>query len=316
MGDRSASRPTVGVFDSGVGGLTVLSAIRRACPSLDLVYVADSGNAPYGNRTPAFIEARASEIARTLVDAGSGIIVVACNTATAVAVERLRADLSVPIVAMEPAIKPAVARTRSGAIGVLATERTLESQAVARLCRDYGRDVEILLQPCPGLVERVEAADLDSDATRDHLSTLIEPLLRRAVDTLVLGCTHFVFLESAIRAIAGPEVQIVESSEAVARETMRRLGVAEGASSSESPGQERFYTTGAPDRARAVFSKLWGSEVDVRAVISPVPGPIPDRGAPSAGIRDASAYGASDPARGRTRRARRRPSTSRDLPSS
>lgn len=171
-------------------------------------------------------------------------------------------------------------------------------------------------RPCPGLVERVESGDLASDATRDHLATLIEPLLRHGVDTLVLGCTHFVFLEPVIRAIAGPEVQIVESSEAVARETMRRSGIAEGASPSESPGQERFYTTGEPGRARAVFSKLWGSEVEVRAVISPAPVPSRDRAAPSAGIRDASAYGASDPARGHTRRARRRPSTSRDLPSS
>jgi glutamate racemase len=135
---------TVGVFDSGVGGLSVLKAIREKHPTIDFIYIADSGNAPYGSRSAEFIESRASHIADSLIDAGAEIIVVACNTATAIAVAKLRAKLTVPIVAMEPAIKPAVAHTKTGVIGVLATERTIESPTVARLCRDFGQGVNIL----------------------------------------------------------------------------------------------------------------------------------------------------------------------------
>ena len=139
MGNLSSSAQTVGLFDSGVGGLSVLKAIRRNDPTIDFIYVADSGNAPYGSRPAEFIESRALKIAETLVAAGVQTIVVACNTATAVAVESLRAQFSIPIIAMEPAIKPAVAQTKTGVIGVLATEKTLESPALTRLCREFGQ---------------------------------------------------------------------------------------------------------------------------------------------------------------------------------
>lgn len=266
MTNLSASAQIVGVFDSGVGGLSVLKAIRREHPAVDFIYIADSGNAPYGSRSTKFIESRASHIAGALVLAGAEIIVVACNTATAVAVEKLRAQLAVPVVAMEPAIKPAVAHTKTGVVGVLATERTLESQAVARLCREFGQSVKLLLQPCPGLVELVERGELSSAFTHEYLRNLISPLLVQGADTIVLGCTHYVFLESVIRNIVGPGVQIIESSAAVARQTMRYLGSEKSCGLNESACREMFLTTGSPENAQAIFSQLWGAPVKVRAL--------------------------------------------------
>ncbi len=254
---------TVGVFDSGVGGLSVLKAIRKKHPTIDFIYIADSGNAPYGSRSAEFIESRASHIADSLIEAGAEIIVVACNTATAIAVAKLRAKLTVPIVAMEPAIKPAVAHTKTGVIGVLATERTIESPTVARLCKEFGQGVNILLQPCPGFVELVERGELSSDYTYAYLKKIISPLIAQGADTLVLGCTHYVFLEPAIQQIAGPGVRIIESSAAVARQTMRYLGIQNNIKLSEPAGKELFLTTGSPENAQFIFSQLWGSQVEV-----------------------------------------------------
>ncbi|QFY44159.1 glutamate racemase [Candidatus Methylospira mobilis] len=265
MTNHSAAVPKIGVFDSGVGGLSVLKAIRREHPIVDFIYIADSGNAPYGSRPAAFIESRAHQIAERLVDAGAQVIVVACNTATAVAVARLRSHLPVPIIAMEPAIKPAVAQTKTGVVGVLATERTIESANVARLCRKFGQGVNVLLQPCPGLVEFVERGELSSARTREYLRMLVIPLMDKGTDTLVLGCTHYVFLESEIRDIAGPAVQIIESSAAVARQTLRHIG-SKDIASAPYPGRGTFLTTGSPDSARVIFSQLWGAQVEVGAL--------------------------------------------------
>ena len=264
MTTLSNAAQVIGVFDSGVGGLSVLKAIRRERPTIDFIYIADSGHAPYGSRSAKFIQSRASHIASALVGAGAEIIVVACNTATAVAVEKLRAQLAVPVVAMEPAIKPAVAHTKTGVVGILATERTLESQAVARLCSEFGQSVKLLLQPCPGLVELVERGELSSDFTYEYLRKLVSPLLAQGVDTLVLGCTHYVFLKPVISSIAGPEVKIIESSSAVARQTMRYLGSEKSNGVNECGGRELFLTTGSPENAQAVFSQLWGAPVEVR----------------------------------------------------
>ncbi|RIZ68483.1 MAG: glutamate racemase [Methylococcales bacterium] len=266
MTNPSSLVRTVGVFDSGVGGLSVLKAIRRKHPTVDFIYIADSGNAPYGSRSAEFIENRASHITDSLVDAGAQIIVVACNTATAIAVAKLRAKLTIPIVAMEPAIKPAVTHTKTGVIGVLATERTIESPTVARLCREFGQGVKILLQPCPGLVELVERGELSSDYTHEYLRKLISPLIDQKADTLVLGCTHYVFLEPAIQLIAGVKVCIIESSAAVARQTMRHLGNEKNIAPGEHAGRELFLTTGSPENAQAIFSQLWGSPVEVQAL--------------------------------------------------
>lgn len=261
----TASNP-IGVFDSGVGGLSVLREIRRELPGEDLLYVADSWHAPYGDKPGQLIVARSIAIVEFLVSQHAKAIVVACNTATSAAVEALRARFPLPIIAMEPAVKPAAANTRSGVIGVLATGRTLTSENFERLHARFGTGVDILVQPCPGLVEQVEAGNLSGDRTRALLQQYVLPLLERQADTLVLGCTHYPFLAPLIREIAGPEIVIVDSSAAIARELRRRLTDTGLLSREPRAGKEHFYSSAVPDQAQPVIAQLWKSGVEVRSL--------------------------------------------------
>ena len=216
----------IGVFDSGVGGLSVLRAIRAALPHEQLVYVADSGHAPYGDQSEAHITQRTLSVGNWLAAQGVKAITIACNTATVVAAKSLREQTHLPVVAIEPAIKPAVAMTRSGVVGVLATRQTVQSASVARLVELYGADKRILLQGCPGLVAQVERADLHSADTEALLRQFITPLIEQGADTLVLGCTHYPFLRDLIQRVAGEGVTLLDPAEAVARELARRLAEA------------------------------------------------------------------------------------------
>ncbi len=220
---NSLYAPAIGIFDSGVGGLSLLHAIRQKLPAAQLLYVADSGNAPYGDRTPEFINARCEKIAGFLIEQNVSALVVACNTASVLAIENLRAKYSIPIVGIEPAIKPAASYTRSGTVGVLATSRTVESIGVKRLCELYGDNVNIILQPCPGLVEHIENAELNSAATKALLLKYLTLLIEQGADTIVLGCTHYPFIRSSIQEIVGNSVTVIEPGDAVARQLQRRL---------------------------------------------------------------------------------------------
>ena len=253
----------IGVFDSGVGGLSVLREIRAALPGENLLYVADSGSAPYGDRPGEFIKERAEKIVEFLIGERVKAIVVACNTATAVAIQALRSRFAIAMVAIEPAVKPAAAISRSGVVGVLATSQTLTSERFARLVEKYGRGVRILLQPCPGLMERVEKGELDGPGMKALVAGYLRPLLDRGADTIVLGCTHYPFLLPIIRAIAGPTVSVIDPAVAVARELRRRLKAGELLSSRGEPGTERFWTSGAPDQVGPVVAQLWGKRVEV-----------------------------------------------------
>lgn len=254
----------IGVFDSGVGGLSVLREIRHQLPGEDLLYVADSGHAPYGDKPAPFIEARALAIVEFLVSQHAKAIVVACNTATGVAIQMLRARFSIPIIAMEPAIKPAAAFTRSGVIGVLATSRTIASENFAKLHDRFGANVRILIQACPGLVEQVEAGDLSGERTRELTAQYIVPLLQLGADTLVLGCTHYPFLAPLIQDIAGSTVTIIDPSPAIARELRRRLASIAMLSHSARAGVELFWTSAMPDTAQPVISELWNAGVQLQ----------------------------------------------------
>jgi len=265
---HQAPRAPVGVFDSGVGGLSVLREIRRELPFEDLIYVADSGYAPYGDRPAEYVEARAIAMAEFLLAQGSKAIVVACNTATGIAVDALRARFDVPVVAIEPAVKPAVARTRSAVVGVIATTQTLSSQKFSRLVRTHAGEVQVLAQPCPGLVEQVEAGQLSSQATRALVERYVRPLVEKGADTIVLGCTHYPFLSPVIQEVAGPDVMVIDPAIAVARELRRRLRAHHGLAAETRPGTEHFWTTGPEDQARAVVAQLWKDDVEVRAVPS------------------------------------------------
>jgi len=253
----------IGVFDSGLGGLTVLREIRRLLPGEDLLYVADSAHAPYGDKSMAFIESRSIAITEFLLERGAKAIVVACNTATGAAAKLLRTQYDVPLIAMEPAVKPAVERTRSGVVAVLATRRTLASHNFSVLLGRLETDAEILLQPCPGLVERVEAGDLAGEGTRELLRGYLEPLLARGADTLVLGCTHYPLLTPLIQELAGPDVLILDSGIGVARQVRRRLSEAGLLAPEERTGRERFWTSAPPARMHALMARLWAGEVEL-----------------------------------------------------
>lgn len=256
----------IGVFDSGVGGLSVLHEIRKTLPAEDLLYVADSGHAPYGDKSQQFIEARSIAITEFLLSQNAKAIVVACNTATGAAVATLRAKFMMPIVAMEPAVKPAAEKTLSGIVGVMATSRTLVSDNFVRLFARYGEEAKILGQACPGLVEQVEAGDLSGGKTRSLVEGYLLPLLDQGADTIVLGCTHYPFLAPLIREIAGTEVAVIDSAEAVARQLRRRLEVADLLADADRKGSECFWTSGSLEKSRSLVAQLWQPGTEVYAL--------------------------------------------------
>ena len=257
------SRP-VGVFDSGVGGLSVLREIRRELPHEDVVYVADSGNAPYGDQSKEFIGRRAAAILHLFIEHRAKAVVVACNTVTGMAVDALRSRYSLPIVAIEPAVKPAAATTKSGVVGVLATTQTLASERFSSLVEKYGHGVEIVAQPCPGLAEQVEKGEFAGPATRALVEQFVRPMIARGADTIVLGCTHYPFLSDVIRSVAGLDVTLIDPAVAVARELRRRLDAANLLSTEERDGGEVFWTSGDPEDVQPVIAQLWQRGASVR----------------------------------------------------
>jgi glutamate racemase len=265
--DPGSTAP-IGVFDSGVGGLSVLREIRRELPAEDLIYVADSGYAPYGDRPEEYVRGRAVAIMEFLRGQGAKAVVVACNTATGIAVDALRARYDVPIVAIEPAVKPAAAQTRSRIVGVLATTQTLAGQKFAKLVSTHAGDVEVLTQAAPGLVDQVETGELDSPSTRALVQQYLRPMLDKGADTIVLGCTHYPFLADLIRAVAGPAVTVIDSAVPVARELRRRLQASGLLAREDRSGSESFWTTGSVEHVRPVIAQLWEGDVEVRSVPS------------------------------------------------
>jgi glutamate racemase len=256
----------IGVLDSGVGGLSLLRAIQAELPQENLLYVADSAHAPYGDKSPAWISARSAQIISFLVGQQCKAVVIACNTITAVAVSELRDSFAIPIIAIEPAIKPAAVMTQSGVIAVMATTRTLHSESLQRLRRRYAAGVEVLFVPCPGLADKVESVDLHSSEVEQLLRSLLTPALDKGVDTLVLGCTHYPFLLDSIQRVVGPEVQIIDPSAAVAAEVGRRLQALDLLSTQQTPGILAFCSSAAQDKARSIMSTLLGQPLSVAAL--------------------------------------------------
>ncbi len=245
----------IGVFDSGVGGLSVMNEIAKELPHEDVVYFADSVHCPYGRRTHQEIQELARGIVTFLLSQGAKVVVVACNLASAAALHHLRGKFSVPIVGMEPAVKPAVERTGSRVVGVVATEGTFQGDLFASLVERFAADVEVLTQTCPGLVERVEAGLVGDPETKEALRQSLQPMLEAGIDSLVLGCTHFPFLKPLMREIVGDAVQIVDPSNAVARQTARVL---EMNSLLREVRQARyiFYTSGDPRAFARTINEL------------------------------------------------------------
>lgn len=258
----TSDRP-IGVFDSGVGGVSVLREIRNALPFEHLIYLADSAYTPYGDRPAAVIKERSIAMLTLLEREGVKAVVVACNTATGVAVDALRARFTMPIIAIEPAVKPAAARTHSGVVGVLATTQTLASDRFSKLLETHAASVRVLTQPSPGLVERVESGELFTAATRSMVEQYVKPLIEGGADTIVLGCTHYPFLSRVIREVAGPNVTVIDPAVAVANELRRRLQSGGLLVPETRIGSVRFWTTGPPAQSQRVIAQLWGTPVEV-----------------------------------------------------
>ena len=260
---------SIGLFDSGVGGLSIWREFVQLVPDADTVYVADQANVPYGTRQLVEVKRLSEAIARFLLDEGASMVVVACNTASAAALHHLREVFpEVPCVGMEPALKPAVAQSRSGVVGVLATPATFHGELFASLVERYAGSARVVTQVCPGLVEAIEAGALDSQETKERIAQCIAPLIEADADHLVLGCSHYPFVRSAIEEAAGPDVVIVDPSAAVARQAASvlhssRLACA-ARRSGDRAGRESshlFFTTGeAPPFAR-MLDRLVGPTV-------------------------------------------------------
>jgi glutamate racemase len=255
----------IALFDSGIGGLSVYKHIRELMPYENMMYFADSAHAPYGNKPPAEILARCDAITDFLVQQNAKCIVVACNTATAAAVAHLRAKYSLPIIAIEPAIKPGVAMTSSGVIGVLATAYTLTSEKYLRLVKQYEQQATILAQACHGWVELVEQGETDSKKSHDLVAAYVEPLLASNADTLLLGCTHYPFLRHLIEEASENKVHIIDPSLAVAKQVQRRLQQANLETMSKMPGENILWSNGDIRFLADIAAKLMGHAFTVES---------------------------------------------------
>ncbi len=283
-----AHRAPVGVFDSGVGGLTILTELLRELPDERYVYFGDTGNCPYGARTEEQIQELAISAARLLLARGAKMIVVACNTASVSALAELRKTYSdtapfVHFVGVVPAVKPAAERTRAGRVGVAATEASATGGYLKRLIDDHANGVQVLPVGCPRLVELVEAGVLDGPEAESAVRQEIQPLLDAGIDKLVLGCTHFPALRPAFERVAGPGVEVIDSGAAIARQTRRMLtkkgllAAPEGqpAAAPRAPGaSDEFWCSSDIERFERIATRILGAPVDARyahAMLVPAP---------------------------------------------
>jgi len=235
----------IGIFDSGVGGFSVLRAIRELMPHQSIIYVADQAHVPYGQRQMEEIRNFSRGITHFLITRGASLIVVACNTASAAALHLLRQENPlISFVGMEPALKPATQTTQSRIVGVLATPATFQSELFTSVLERFAQDVTILKSTCPGLVDEIESGHLQSQKVRQILQNAIQPMLAAGADTLVLGCTHYPFVLHIIQEIAGPSIQVIDPSPAIARRIHYLLEKQNILEKSTNKGELTIFTTG------------------------------------------------------------------------
>jgi glutamate racemase len=258
----------IGIFDSGVGGLSVLKEIRLQMPTESVLYFADQGHVPYGPRGVAEVRMFSEQITRFLLGLGAKLIVVACNAASAAALQYLRQTFpATAFVGMEPAVKPAAESTHSGVVGVLATPATFQGALYASVVERFASGVTILQDTCPGLVAKIENGDLDSPATRKILEKALHPMLKQGIDTVVLGCTHYPFVIPLIKKVVGPEVRVIDPAPAVARQAGRLLETAGLRDTSIHSGGLRFFTSGEAARLALYLPKLLGEVGEIRQIV-------------------------------------------------
>lgn len=252
--------PKIGVMDSGIGGLSVLREIHRLLPHHPTLYIADQGHLPYGPRPQVEIQTFTDAIVARLIEQGAAVVVIACNTASAAALEHLRQHYpTVPIVGMEPALKPAAENTRSGVVGVLSTRTTAEGAPYQRLLSRFGTDVRVITQVAPELVQIAEANSQHTSESRAAIEAILRPMLDEGVDQIALACTHFPFLTESIQAIAGAGVQIIDPAPAVARQVARVWP----ADLIPEAAPNTYFTSGDPAAFRFMLKTLIGIEAEV-----------------------------------------------------
>lgn len=249
----------IGVFDSGVGGLSVLRAIRALLPAEPVLFFADQGHVPYGPRPLEEVRAFSEEITRFLVGGEAKLIVVACNAASAAALHHLRQTFpGTRFVGMEPAVKPAAESTHTGAVGVLATPATFQGALYASVVERFASGVTLYQDTCPGLVQQIERGELDTPATRAILEKALRPMLDRGIDTVVLGCTHYPFIIPLIQMITGPGVRVIDPAPAVARQIGRLLDTSGERAAGSGSGALHFFTSGPSAQFESLLPRLLG----------------------------------------------------------
>lgn len=264
----SPSNP-IGVFDSGVGGLSVLRSIREQMPEENILYFGDQGHVPYGPRSMGQIQNFSEGITNFLLNYDSKLIVVACNTASAAALTYLRGCFpAVPFVGMEPAVKPAAETTKTGKVGVLATPATFQGALYASVVERFAAGVELFQHTCPGLVSQIEKGDLDSADTRAILEDALLPMLdaSRNIDTVVLGCTHYPFVIPLIEQIVGKNVRVIDPAPSVAKQVKRLLEAAGTRNQSQGKASARFFTSGSSSEMKFMLPVLLGESGEVESV--------------------------------------------------
>ena len=258
------SASPIGIFDSGVGGISVLRAIREQMPEESVVYFGDQGHIPYGPRPMEQIRDFSEAITRFLLDQGAKIIVVACNTASAAALKYLRDQFpEIQFVGMEPAVKPAAEHTHTGKVGVLATPATFQGTLYASVVERFANGVELFQNTCNGLVEQIEQGNLYGKETRQILEDALQPMLEKNIDTVVLGCTHYPFVIPLIQEIVGDGVRVIDPAPAVAKQTARLLEARQLRNNSGSKGLVKLYTSGDLAALNGLLPTLLGEPGDV-----------------------------------------------------
>jgi glutamate racemase len=274
---RSGGRRTpitpLGIFDSGVGGLSVLKSIRHLLPRVEIIFVADQAHVPYGPRPLEEVRAFSEQITQFLIGEGAKLIVVACNAASAAALHHLRAAFpDMPFVGMEPAVKPAAETTHSGVVGVLATPATFQGALYASVLERFAQGVKVIQDTCPGLVAQIEAGELNGKETRSILEKALQPMLAEGIDTVVLGCTHYPFVIPLIEEIAGPGVRVIDPAPAIARQVKRILeerGLFDPGREMQAAGRQKshFYTSAHPERLKRLLATQLGISGHVQSLV-------------------------------------------------
>jgi glutamate racemase len=258
----------IGIFDSGVGGLSVLREIRIQIPSESVLYFADQGHVPYGPRGLDEVRLFSQEITKFLLILGAKLIVVACNAASAAALPYLRQTFpQISFVGMEPAIKPAAEYTHSGVVGVLATPATFQGALYASVVERFGAGVTILQDTCPGLVVQIEKGELEAPTTRKILEKALHPMLESGIDTIVMGCTHYPFIIPLVHQIVGPDVRVIDPAPAVVRQTARILDNLRIRNDSSTAGTLQFYTSGETAQFALRLPLLLGETGNVHKIV-------------------------------------------------